>query len=288
MNIKKLYRSLVFNRSTTDLYFVHRIDDNIGDLLSAPYRYYEFAKHHIIDICHLDQINKIPQGANIIVGGGGLMMPYFEPYRKALLARCPAKLVWWGVGERHIQDLANGYLSEQDAEYSIQSGWFSSNDLLGFRQSSTYYPFLPCVSCKAIEAYRLSHDLNTPQHDVVFYEHRDVPLPLMGNYPRRNNLGNNASAVFGFLDSAKLVVTNSYHGMYWSLLLGKQVIVIPFSSGMYHHPWPVHYATAETLQEVIDKVRNLPFQSPNSILKDCIARNNDFYKQVLLYFASQK
>lgn len=286
MRLKKLYRSLFSNHSISKLYFVHRIDENIGDLLSAPYRYYEFAKHHIIDICHLEQINKIPYGSHIIVGGGGLMMPYFEPYRKALLARRPAKLVWWGVGERHIQDLTTAYLSEHQAKYSIQSGLFAANDLVGFRQTSAYYPFLPCVSCKAIEAYRLSHAHATHQHDVVFFEHRDVPLPQDGNYPRRNNLHNNASAVFSYLDSAPVVVTNSYHGMYWSLLLGKQVIVVPFSSGMYHHPWPVHHATAETLPEVIDKVRNLSLPSQNAILADCIARNNDFYKQVLHYLAS--
>lgn len=286
MFFESIYRHLFPRSSNGMIYFVHRIDDNIGDLLSAPYRYYEFAKHHIIDICHLEQINKIPYGANIIVGGGGLMMPYFEPYLKALLARRPAKLVWWAVGERRIQNLASGYLSEQEAEYSIQSDWFSANDQVGFRQTSTFYPFLPCVSCKAIGSYRLSHAHAMHQHDVVFFEHRDVPLPQLGNYPRRNNLDSNASAVFAFLDSAPIVVTNSYHGMYWSLLLGKQVIVIPFSSGMYHHPWPVHHATAETLPEVIDKVCHLPFQSPDSILADCIARNNDFYKQVLLYFAS--
>ena len=286
MSFESLYRYFFPSSANGAIYFIHRIDENIGDVLSAPYRYYEFAKHEIIDICNVEQINKLPQGAQVIVGGGGLMMPYFEPYRKALLARRPAKLVWWGVGERQIQNVASAYLPEQDANNSIQSGWFAATDLVGFRQTNAYYPFVPCVSCKAVEAYRLSHLQPTHQHDVVFFEHRDVPLPQVGNYPRRNNLGNDAEAVFTYLDSAPVVVTNSYHGMYWSLLLGKQVIVMPFSSGMYHHPWPVHHATPDTLHEVIEKSINLELQATTSILADCIARNNEYYQQVLRYLAS--
>jgi len=286
MSFNSIYRNLFPRSSKDQLFFIHRIDENIGDVLSAPYRYYEFAKHQIIDICDLEKINKIPQGSKIIVGGGGLMMPYFEPYRKAFLARRPAKLVWWGVGERQIQNLATAYLPEQEANNSIQLGWFAASNLVGFRQTSAYYPFVPCVSCKAVEAYRLTHPQPTHQHEVIFFEHRDVPLPQVGNYTRRNNLGNDAEAVFSYLDSAPVVVTNSYHGMYWSLLLGKQVIVIPFSSGMYHHPWPVHHATPKTLQDVINKTIHLELLSTTSILEDCIARNNTHYNQVLRYFAS--
>jgi len=53
--------------------------------------------------------------------------------------------------------------------------------------------------------------------------------------------GKDLSDVVPFLGSSEVVLTNTYHGVYWATLLGKKVIIVnPFSSkfyGMKHeHP----------------------------------------------------
>lgn len=284
MNLKKVYRSIFFQSSKPNLYFVHRKDTNIGDRLSAPYLYYPFDYTAIIDICDKKSIAKIPIGSNIIVGGGGLMMPFFDRYREALHQRQPQKMVWWAVGERRIQDTQTGFISETMAKDSIQANWFNKTHLLGFRQSTSYYPFLPCVSCKAVAEFCSANTNVSPTNDVVFFEHAHVALPDAGPFLKRNNHTIEPNELFAFLNSARVVVTNSYHGMYWSVLLGKQVVVLPFSSGLYHHPWPVHWATPKTLQHVIQQALAINTTPNNDILNECVSLNDAFYSSVLAYF----
>ncbi|MBU3675996.1 MAG: hypothetical protein FGM54_02295 [Chitinophagaceae bacterium] len=288
MNLKKLYHDFFSPRTKSELYFVHRRDSNLGDQLSAPYLYYAFKEHQVLDICDAKAIAKMPQKAQLIIGGGGLIMPYFDAYRAALLARNPSKLVWWGIGERRIQNLETAYLSETAAQASIEPQWFEERHLVGFRQTTPYYPFLPCVSCKAVAEYREKKPQASHQYPVVYFEHRHVPLPTQTQYPVRNNEGESAHDVFSFLDQAPIVVTNSYHGMYWSTLLGKQVVVLPFSSGLYHNPWPVHYANHQNVSEIIQGLSKLPPENTTKWLKDCIERNDAFYQLVLNYFASSE
>jgi hypothetical protein len=287
MNFKKLYRSIFSNHSSSNLYFVHRIDSNIGDRLSAPYLYYSFDFNARIDICDTKAISNIPKGSNIIVGGGGLMMPYFDSYREALLQRQPNNVVWWAVGERRIQDTQTAFVNEQAVQNSIQPHWFNQHHLVGFRQSTPFYPFLPCVSCKAVAEFCTTAPTTPPKHDVVFFEHAHIPLPDAGPYLKRNNHNIEPKELFTFLNSARVVVTNSYHGMYWSLLLGKQVVVIPFSSGLYHHPWPVHWAQPQEVQRVIEQALALNNKTNTNLLDECVSLNDAFYFQVLKYLAKR-
>ena len=283
MNLKKLYRSIFANHSSSKLFFVHRIDSNIGDRLSAPYLYYSFDYEACIDICDTKAISRIPKGSTIIVGGGGLMMPFFDRYRDALLERQPEKVVWWAVGERRIQNTQTGYISEPMAKDSIQADWFNKNYLVGFRQSTSHYSFLPCVSCKAVAEFCNTATVSIPKHDVVFFEHAHVPLPDAGPYLKRNNHNIESDELFSFLNSARVVVTNSYHGMYWSVLLGKQVVVVPFSSGLYHHPWTVHWASPENLTEVIQQALAIQTTPNKNSLNECVSLNDAFYLAVSTY-----
>ena len=50
--------------------------------------------------------------------------------------------------------------------------------------------------------------------------------------PVCDNSGNNFEEKLDFLSSCEYIVTNTYHGAYWSTLLQKKVIVIPYKSGL--------------------------------------------------------
>jgi hypothetical protein len=48
--------------------------------------------------------------------------------------------------------------------------------------------------------------------------------------------------VLTFLGSGNVVVTNSYHGVYWGTLLRRQVVCIPYSSKFYNFKYPPAYS----------------------------------------------
>ena len=63
------------------------------------------------------------------------------------------------------------------------------------------------------------------------------------------------------------VITNSFHGTYWAMCLGRKVLCVPFSgkfSGFEANPimadpagWPDHLATAERREGTLDRAREV-------------------------------
>ena len=58
-----------------------------------------------------------------------------------------------------------------------------------------------------------------------------------------------------FINNCDTIITNSYHGMYWSYLLGKEVICIPFSSGHYNFNGKIRYTTEENAHLLAERVQ---------------------------------
>jgi exopolysaccharide biosynthesis predicted pyruvyltransferase EpsI len=82
--------------------------------------------------------------------------------------------------------------------------------------------------------------------------------------------------VIAFLGSAETVLTSTYHGAYWSTLLGKKVVVVdPFANrffGMKHMP---AIGAAENLQTLRGNARAYP-----EALEECRAANRSFGEKV--------
>ena len=81
--------------------------------------------------------------------------------------------------------------------------------------------------------------------------------------------------VLGFLASGDTVVTNSYHGSYWANLLGRKLIMVPFSDRLLHFRYPVPIATRENYLEHINKTIDYP-----EALSICRERNIEFAEKV--------
>ena len=207
------------------LYFIHRIDRNVGDTLAGPYRYWQWEPHAVIDICDLEKIDRIEPGARIILGGGGLLMPAFSSYLTRILSRDPSKVVWWGIGERRIQNFTPGYLPRNEAGVGIAIGEFPTGHLVGLRSLEDAYEHVPCPSCKFIPM----HQHNIPHSasiDVGIFEHRAVRIGRHLKCLRMVNTCCSPKQAIDFIASCKVLVTNSYHGLYWGCLLNKTVICV--------------------------------------------------------------
>lgn len=241
---------------------VHRRDsENIGDMMCSPFRYFRTTERlYELDIEPLDTLSPLLVGRDdpLIIGGGGLFA--FEAAINGLLSRYRGPKIGWGVGR-------NNRL--QSRQNQIQTDKFT---LLGIRDWQAGHEWLPCVSCLSplFDLYR-----NAPiHHDFVLYDHQHVRIPIEG-HPRLTNACMSFSKVLAFLSSAETVVSNSYHGAYWARLLGRRVVVLPFSDRLLHMRFPATVGTAENYREAAKN------DQPNlEALAVCRAQNLRFSHRV--------
>ena len=210
----------------------HRLEtQNSGDINSSPVDFFNFNKKFI-----KKEITKIEgsdfSGSSVIVGGGGLIdhnmfFPYIDALCQMKLKGEINKLIIWGAGTNAHFDRPN--CTSLYKNKSTNKILKLAADLIGVRDQSTEFSFVPCVSCMHDSFYNF---LDTkPVCDIVSYEHESIPLPNISNAQKmRNNETKNMEKILSFLSSAHTVFTNTFHGAYWALLLGRRVVAIPFST----------------------------------------------------------
>lgn len=246
---------------------VFRADQtNVGDWYCAPQRYFPAlagAQADILAVDH-DQLR-----GHVVVGGGGLIAKTFAGPMAALAGARPAmtSLVAWGIGESLIVDRTGAVVPPFDGPLP---DYLSAFDLVGVRDFGTAYHWTPCASCllPQFDAPR------PPVHEIVIYEHKRIPIPIQG-FPRLTNAGDDIDAVLGFLGSAELVITNSYHGAYWATLLGRRVVAIPNMSKMYR----LKHAPVLCRPESWERAAEVAVPYPEA-LGECRAANLAFMEQV--------
>jgi hypothetical protein len=261
---------------------VHRNSvNNIGDLLSSPMNYFKYdQKTKVIDICDDYKsvfFSKILcklkfEKLHIIFGGGGLIdNSYFEKELAYITNLRPDSVVYWGVGH-------NKHYDENDPRlFNSTKELLQKSDLWGVRDKLKDMNYLPCSSCMHPEL-----DSKHPiRNDIVIYEHEHIPLDAKGlqGVPKMINNHHSFEKVIEFLASSNYVITNSFHGMYWALLMKKKVVAIPFSSKFDLFPYDVPMGGVNDWSELIDKSNIYP-----DALDECRALNLDFHKQTLKLF----
>lgn len=201
--------------------FVHiRNTANTGDLASCPADYFPWPDAQVFNYN-----KKIPDGPLIV--GGGTMNNWLQ---SATLPRGPK--IAWGIGS-----------SIRGARHVYQPP--ARFDLVGVRDYDEARPelWVPCVSCMS----PLFDNPPEPTRPAVRFLNADPhirqinpvgadDLPTMYNTEPMDE-------IVAFLASAEIVVTDSYHGAYWSALLGRTVVVVPYSSKFYHLPWALNVST---------------------------------------------
>jgi hypothetical protein len=82
---------------------------------------------------------------------------------------------------------------------------------------------------------------------VVFYNHggktatQGIDIP--SHIPTLSNNCASLKDALAFIASGRTVVSNSYHGVYWALLMGRKTICIPFSKKFSAYRFAPHYST---------------------------------------------
>lgn len=238
------------------IYELHRkTKSNIGDYWCNPSRYFDlYAESHNIK-------NILPiEGNTFIIGGGGLIHHQFSPLIEKIVYGNPKHVILWGIG-------TNYYLKRKDKQYP---SWLDKCSLIGLRDKDSEH-YLPCVSCMH-PAFNKTYKI---KHDIVFYTHRAKSNFSRTEMPNMHNAERDFDKVIDFLGSGQTVVTDSYHGAYWAMLLGRNVQV---------YAWSTKFLTLKNTPIMLEDI-NYPSDKvcelDNNYLIECRNLNNEFYQKVL-------
>lgn len=230
---------------------------NIGDLSSAPCLYFDLdaEKKDITSV-------SIDLDKPLIIGGGGLGYPAFSDWFSSLISNHKAPVVVWGVGG-NVHSSKNIETPE----------WIEKAALAGIRDFGSNYEWVPCASC-------LHTLFSTPypiRHTLVAYVHGGAGLSVRipKGTPTKTNFGCSLEEAVKFIGHGEYVVTNSYHGVYWATLLGRKVIVDPFSSRHRFFKHPPASLEGRSLQEAMAEAKSYP-----EALGECREANLSFFQKV--------
>lgn len=296
----------------------HRADpNNVGDIASNPLQYFLSPdEYEVIDVADL-YAKAYRDDVPLIVGGGGIIGNEFigDDYLSTLcrgsdqlqlenlyhmgwvLSNPKYKDVYDNFNKKYhdlisqTQLLLNhsetkkfiwgaGFNGSGDTEF-VKIRWpkvISRYTAVGIRDHhpASRFSWVPCASCM-----HTAFDREYPiKNEIIWFEHKKQLIKDFGKdpIPRYINSGSNIEHTIELLGSANIIVTNSYHGVYWGTLLGKKVIVAGGTwSGkfkFFKHP-PYILDKRENIFDVVDKVP----QYPNA-LKECRQANIDFWNLI--------
>lgn len=250
--------------------FAHIFDpQNLGDSVCCPADYFpEFDSCRRANLW--DSLEPF-QNSNLIIGGGGVIHGDLESKLSAIPVN-GRKLIAWGIG--HNQHFRTMRRLCSDDYFSLRN--FS---LVGCRDWNTCgasYIYVPCASCLHNE---FSLQRSGPKFDYVIYEHRLHPIPIGTPLKMSNSQAKfSFASVLDFLSSGQTVITNTFHGAYWSMLLNRRVIL--------WNPFSTRFHTFKHQPEICDetnwsqKVRSGPTNCNADYLADCRAANMAFFGKV--------
>ena len=301
-------------------YVVHRKDlNNVGDIAADPLQYFlKNHEYKTVDITDIGK-EQFEPNIPIIAGGGGLLANEFmdESLRDLTMSTDIHSIL--NIGEElwnqtapaninlrneffaklnpliseYVNKLANdkspriiwgaGHNGNYEKKFKGQltyPKWLRSFDLVGVRDFGQEYEWVPCASCMH-PALRKKYSI---KNDIIWFEHKKqlIKSTEFGNepIPRFVNSGNNIEHTIEILGSANIIVTNSYHGAYWGILLGKKVIVVEAWSSKFNamRHKPLFLQKGEYWKDFIDNaIEN------TDALDECIFHTENYWKKVKDY-----
>ena len=210
------------------LHFQHLRDTaNVGDRYCSPYDYFDWPNATVSDLRREDT-----PAYDVGIYGGGKIFGGLSSYAGVRTEKNSTNIAW-GVGT--VQSFPISW------RYSVAR---RKMHLTGSRDyGDTRYDYAPCASCMA----PLFDAPPEPEHDVVFYAHggktAKMGIEIPAHIPVLKNTSEGLETALRFIASGKTVVSNSYHGVYWALLMGRKTVCVPFSNKFGHYRESPHFAT---------------------------------------------
>lgn len=239
-------------------------ENNLGDQVCNPTDYFDLPNVERVDAW---SINWIYEPDNMVLGGGGMVHGLLANLIE-YVPRIPSrKLIAWGLGHNQHGELFINYRNA-----------LNEFDLVGVRDFKTAHSkgwdYVPCASCMYPT---FNAPPQTPEHRWIVYQHFDNPIKLRGVTSMMPTMTNEVGifTALSFLASGEIVITNSYHGAYWAMLLGRRVLLYkPFTSRFLDFKYQPPTCDERTWKEVE------ALSAPVDYLEECRDLNRKFYDKV--------
>ncbi|UYV37854.1 polysaccharide pyruvyl transferase family protein [Rhodobacteraceae bacterium D3-12] len=241
-----------------DAAFQHiRTTANVGDRACCPADYFDFGTSTIGDFGA-----DLPACHRAILGGG-------QVAQQAINA-----LIYNAAAARHTVIWAVGLDSKtaQSLPFEIAR---ASASLISTRNAGVAgLSHVPCVSAMS----PLFDAPPAPKHEVVAFLHhrKSTGITLPDSIPSLTNHGPTLQQAIAHIASGDTVVTNSYHGTYWAMLLGRRTLCLPFSNKFNGFADPPTMATPSNWQTALPKARRHP-----ALLEQARTANRGFFDKVM-------
>jgi hypothetical protein len=257
--------------------------ENCGDMACAPYIYPPpiFAKY---DCIHHD-IGTLTNGASgliwadgflpddiAIIGGGGLMF-YHRNWANAIKViadRCKTTIIW-GTG------------SNKTAEMDYDISKFALFSMRDWKNRPQGVDWCPCVSC-LMPGLSQKRPIKRRIGMLMHYEnhiHTDVRAELGIKDAITNQYS--ADTILRYIAESEVMFTNTYHGAYWSTLMGKKVITPPTSRSCFlNMKYPCTYYDGD-IERNIAEAKTYP-----QALSEARRRNMEFFGKVMAVLEGRK
>ena len=272
---------------------------NPGDYWCTPLHYWEeFRKGDWVDIMNIDSV-VLASYDQIIVGGGGLLgNDNFDPYIQQLLPHADG--VWfWAPGinsnisnpkEITQRGFARLVETSRAKQYNLKG---FDKDKIAVRDYNQLYNYLPCVTCM----HPVFDDIESEiKQDYLILAHHKVST-LLSQHPffldkkRLLQPKTEIDVIVKEIKRSKYIVTNSYHGAYWSMLCNKPVVLIsPWTNKFLFFKHQPSILTMNELSLIVMKelapkkqIDCFDFTSLETYpdyLEECRQANREFYLKV--------
>ena len=272
---------------------------NPGDYWCTPMHYWqEFRKGDWVDVMNVDSVD-LNSYDQIIVGGGGLLgNDNFDPYIQQLLPH--ANRVWfWAPGiNSNIQD--HKEITQRGFARLVETSRAKRYNLKGFvneqisvRDYNQAYDYLPCVTCM----HPVFDDVESEvTQDYLILAHHKVKALLIQhlffeNKKRLLQPKTEIDKIVKEIKRSKYIVTNSYHGAYWSMLCNKPVVIVaPWTNKFFFFknqpdiitPNEISLIALKELEpkKQIDCYDFTSIETYPDYLEECRTANREFYLKV--------
>ena len=271
-NYYKLLNNANILKSTPRVHFVRCLDTrNTGDMNCGPDLYFqEFIDKYTCFFHNLENVcfDIIEKNDWVIIGGGGLFENclLLQSSINRILARCE-HVISWGTGHNiHTPGSMYDWNMEPAIDYN-KFYLFTSRDW-NYEEDR----FCPCVSCMMpmlSDEYDLKKKIGIIEHHEISINEFEFPR-IKNTYP--------VEAIIKFIGESEVILTSTYHGAYWALLMQKKVILYkPFSSRFGYWKYkPTLYSgglekdikLAITYPQVLEEYRELNINFKNEIITE--------------------
>jgi len=249
---------------------------NAGDLYCSPHLFYNFNDYKVEYTNNWDSIYKSKNNI-IIFGGGGIIdtnkdrSKYYKNLEKSNF------YFHWGSGSNKL-NLKEINWKPSPNEIDINDDILENFIFVGRRDHlKNYYDkheYVPCVSCKI----KLLQNNYKIKRKIGIIQHMWLKQIKNLNYPSISvNLGKyNINEIIKFIGESEIIITGSFHGAYWSLLMQKKVIINGNWSSKFN---TLKYKPIILSSNIENDIKKCVIPPPE-YLKECIELNDKFYHKI--------